>query len=534
MGATATIDGKQVATALLGDGSGGGGGADRHHATNSRRWLTLAVLCVTSLLVSFDTTVLNAALPSIVRTLGATTSQLQWIVDAYAVVFAGLLLSMGGLGDRLGRKWLFMAGLLVFGVGSALAAYSGGADRLMASRAIMGAGAAALMPGTLSILTNVFTESRERVRAIGVWSGATGLGVAIGPILGGYLVTHYWWGSVFLVNVPVVVIGLIAACWLVPNSRDQNGSRADPVGAVLSFLGLGTLLWAIIEASGRGWTSKPIVGSLTAAAVMLGSFVVWERHIDHPLLPLTFFRNRRYSVAISALALTLFALLGMFFLMTQYLQSVLGYSALGAGFRIAPVAVALLVVAPISVLLARRFGSKVVVAAGLALVALGLGLLSTTTSGDTYTHCIAPFAILGVGVALALAPSTESIMGSLPAGRAGVGSATNDAAMQVGGALGVGVLGTALSLRYRHLLDPLLVHAGVAAPVRRVIGSSLGGALAVAARAPGRQATVLVMEARRAFVEGMDLALIIAAAVVAAAAVLIGLLLPARSTVPGE
>ena len=499
MAATATVAGKQKAPSLIVSG-----GANRRDPTSSRRWLTLAVLCVTSLLVSLDTTVLNAALPSIVRTLGATTSQLQWIVDAYAVVFAGLLLSMGGLGDRLGRKWLFMAGLSVFGAGSALAAYSGGADRLTVARATMGAGAAALMPGTLSILTNVFTESRERIRAIGVWSGATGLGVAIGPILGGYLVTRYWWGSVFLVNVPVVVIGL------------------------------GTLLWAIIEASGRGWSSPSIIGSLVAAMVMLASFVVWERHTDHPLLPLGFFRNRRYSVAIAALALTLFALLGMFFLMTQYLQSVLGYSALGAGFRIAPVAVALLVVAPVSVLLARRFGTKVVVAAGLGLVALGLGLLSTTSSADAYSHCIIPFAILGVGVALALAPSTESIMGSLPTGRAGVGSATNDAAMQVGGALGVGVLGTALNLRYHHILDPLLVNAGVGAPVRRVIGSSLGGALAVAARAPGREGTALVLEARHAFVQGMDLALIIAAGVVAVAAILVGLLLPARATVFDE
>ena len=354
-------------------------------ARGRHRWLTLIVLCATSLLVSLDTTVLNAALPSIVRHLGATTSQLQWIVDAYAVVFAGFLLSMGALGDRLGRKWLFMAGLLVFGAGSAFAAYSGSADRLTAARAIMGVGAAALMPGTLSILTNVFTQPRERVRAIGIWSGATGLGVAIGPILGGYLVTHYWWGSVFLVNVPVVVIGVIAAIWLVPNSSDANGSRADPVGAVLSLVGLGTLLWAVIEAPGRGWSSAPIVGSLAASVTILGSFVLWERHTDHPLLPLRFFRSRRYSVAISALALTLFALLGMFFLMTQYLQSVLGYSALAAGFRIAPVALALLIVAPVSVLLARLVGTKIVVAGGLALVALGLGLLSTTSADGTPT-----------------------------------------------------------------------------------------------------------------------------------------------------
>ncbi len=507
--------------------SGPGGITPDTHARH--RWLTLAVLCASSLLVSLDTTVLNAALPSIVRHLGATTSQLQWIVDAYAVVFAGFLLSMGALGDRLGRKWLFMAGLVVFGAGSALAAYSGSADRLTAARAIMGVGAAALMPGTLSILTNVFAAPRERMRAIGIWSGATGLGVAIGPILGGYLVTHYWWGSVFLVNVPVVVIGVIAAIWWIPNSREPNGSRADPIGAVLSLAGLGTLLWGIIEAPGRGWSSGPVIGSLAASVAILSSFVAWERHTDHPLLPLRFFRSRRYSVAIAALALTLFALLGMFFLMTQYLQSVLGYSALGAGFRIAPVALALLVVAPLSVLLARRFGTKVVVAAGLVLVAVGLGLLSTTTSSNTYTHSILPFAILGVGVALALAPSTESVMGSLPADRAGVGSATNDAAMQVGGALGVGVLGTALSLRYQHLVGPVLLHVPLSDPVRRVIESSLGGALAVAARAPRPEGTALALEARHAFVQGMDLALVIAAVVVAAAAVLVMVFLPARA-----
>ena len=493
------------------------------------RWITLTVLCATSLLVSLDTTVLNAALPSIVRQLGATTSQLQWIVDAYAVVFAGFLLSLGALGDRLGRKWLFMAGLVVFGSGSAFAAYSGSADRLTAARALMGLGAAALMPGTLSILTNVFAVPRERLRAIGIWSGATGLGVAIGPILGGYLVTHYWWGSVFLVNVPVVIIGAIAAIWWVPNSRDPNGSRADPVGAVLSCVGLGTLLWGIIEAPERGWSSFLVIGSLAASAAMLSSFVLWERHTDHPLLPLRFFRSRRYSVAISALALTLFALLGMFFLMTQYLQSVLGYSALGAGFRIAPVALALLIVAPISVLLARRLGTRVVVACGLALCALGLGLLSTTSSTDTYTHCILPFAILGVGVALALAPSTESVMGSLPTDRAGVGSATNDAAMQVGGALGVGVLGTALSLRYQHLVGTFLLHVHLSIPIRRVIESSVGGALAVAARAPHPEGTAMALEARYAFVQGMDMALVVAAAVVAAAAILVAMLLPARA-----
>ncbi|MGP8006244.1 MAG: MFS transporter [Acidimicrobiales bacterium] len=490
------------------------------------RWATLSVLCVTLLLISLDTTVLNVALPTIVRAIGASSSPLQWMVDAYAVIFAGLLLSLGALGDRVGRKWVFMAGLAVFGGGSAFAAWSGSPDRLTLARGVMGVGAAALMPSTLSILTNVFVAERDRIRAIGIWSGTSGLGVALGPILGGVLLAHFWWGSVFLVNVPVALVGLIAAIWLVPNSKNPASDRPDPVGAGLSTLGLGLLLWGIIEAPGRGWSSPAILGALSGAVVVVASFVVWERHIDHPMLPLRFFSNRRYSAAIAALALVLFAMLGMFFLMTQYLQFALGYSPLEAGVRIAPVALVLLVIAPISVIAAHRFGTKYVVTSGLVLIALGLGLLSRTTVLGTYRECIFPFVLVGMGIALGLAPCTESVMGSLPREEAGVGSATNDTAMQVGGALGVGVLGTALNLRYQHLMAPAVAHAGVPASIQRLIESSLGAALAVAQHAPKQLGVALSLLARRAFISGMDLALVMAAAVVGVAAVLVLLLLP--------
>jgi hypothetical protein len=268
------------------------------------------------------------------------------------------------------------------------------------------------------------------------------------------------------------------------------------------------------------------MGALVGAAVSIAVFVVWERRIDHPMLPLRFFSNRRYSAAIAALALVLFALLGMFFLLTQYLQFVLGFSALEAGVRIAPVALALLLIAPMSVVVARRIGTKFVVGTGLALIATGLGLLSGTTVAGTYSDCIGPFLVLGVGVALALAPCTESVMGSLPIEEAGVGSATNDTAMQIGGALGVGVLGTALALRYRHLVAPVVAHAGVPASVQRLIESSVGAALAVAQHAPEKQGKALAVLARQAFVSGMDLALMIAAVVVALAAVVVLVLLP--------
>ncbi len=502
-------------------------------AGTRRRWATLSVLCVTLLLISLDNTVLNVALPSIVRGIGASSTQLQWMVDAYAVVFAGLLLSLGALGDRVGRKWVFMAGLVVFGGGSALAAWSGSPDRLTAARAVMGIGAAALMPCTLSILTNVFTAERDRVRAIGIWSGTTGLGVAFGPIVGGFLLAHFWWGSVFLVNVPIAVVGLMAAVWLVPNSKNPSSTRPDPLGAGLSILGLGLLLWGIIEAPGRGWTSPLIVGALAGASATIAVFVIWERRIDHPMLPLRFFAKRRYSVAIAALALVLFALLGMFFLMTQYLQFVLAFSPLEAGVRIAPVALALLLIAPLSVVVARRVGTKLVVGSGMGLIAVGLGVLSRTTVAGTYADCIGPFVVLGVGVALALAPCTESVMGSLPIEEAGVGSATNDTAMQIGGALGVGVLGTALTLRYQHLVAPVIARAGVPASVQRLIESSVGAALAVAQRAPEKQGKALAALARQSFVSGMDLALVIAAVMVAIAALLVVVVLPNQGSQTG-
>ena len=318
-------------------------GATSHGVSSSdghgqRRWLVLVVLCVSLLVVSLDNTILNVALPTIVRSMNATSSDLQWIVDAYAVVFAGLLLVAGSLGDRLGRKWVFIAGLAIFAAGSATSAFSATPGRLIAARAFMGIGAAAIMPSTLSILTNVFTDSGDRARAIGIWSGTTGLGVAIGPVVGGWLLAHYWWGSVFLVNVPIALVGLLAAAWLVPNSKNPASKRPDPVGGGLSTLGLSLLLWGIIEAPERSWTSPLVLGAVGTAALVLVGFVLWERHSTHPMLELSFFRSRRFSVAMGAMGLVIFALMGGLFLLTQYLQFSLGYTALQTGLRIAPIA----------------------------------------------------------------------------------------------------------------------------------------------------------------------------------------------------
>ncbi len=496
------------------------------------RWFILAVLCVSLLVVSLDSTILNVALPAIVRTMHATSSQLQWIVDAYVIVFAGLLLVLGSLGDRIGRKWVFLGGLVLFAAGSAISAFSVTPDRLIAARAFMGIGGAAIMPSTLSILASVFTGEDERLQAIGIWSGTTGLGVAIGPVAGGWLLDHYWWGSVFLVNVPIAFVGLLAAAWFVPNSRNPASKRPDPAGAGLSIVGMALLLWGIIEAPNRSWTSPLIVGAIVAALVVLAAFAWWERHSTHPMLEMSFFRSRRFSAAIVAMGLVIFALMGALFLLTQYLQFSLGYSALQTGLRIAPIAAVLLVVAPASTLAVRYLGTKPIVFGGLALIAVGLVLLSRITVHGTYLGALPALFFVGTGVGLALAPCTESVMGALPFERLGVGSATNSTFLQLGGALGVGVLGSLLNTRYADRMTPLLARYSLSGSIRGLITGSLGGALAVAQRAgamgAGAMGAELAGVARLAFISGMDLALLVGAIVVAVAAFVVLAVLPSR------
>jgi len=487
------------------------------------------VLSVSLLLVSLDMMILNVALPVIARSMHASSSELAWFVDAYVVVFAGLLLVAGSLGDRLGRKWVFMVGLAAFAAGSAASAFSGTPDRLIAARAFMGIGGAAIMPTTLSILTNVYTEAQERARAIGIWSGTTGLGVALGPMAGGFLLAHYWWGSVFLVNVPVALVGLVATPWLVPNSKNTAAKPSDPTGAGLSMVGMGLLLWGIIEAPTRTWSSPLILGALTGALVVLGAFVIWERRSVHPMLELAFFRSARFSAAIAAMAMVMFALMGFLFLLTQYLQFSLGYSAFQTGLRVAPVAVVFLIVAPLSAAAARVLGTKVVVFAGMGLVVVGSVLLSRVSVSGTYNDVLPALFFLGVGTGLAFAPSTESVMGSLPLEDAGVGSATNSTAIQIGGALGVAVLGSILNTRYQDRLAPLLARRGVGPSVAHLVTGSLGGALAVAGHLGGALGDALATVARQAFVSGMDVAVSVGAGVVAGAAFVVIGLLPNRA-----
>ncbi len=495
-----------------------------------RPWWILGVLCVSLLMIGLDNTILSVALPTLVRDLHASSSQLQWIVDSYTIVFAGLLLVAGSLGDRFGRKWALLVGLAVFNIGSVLSAFAGSPEILIGTRALMGVGGALVMPATLSILTNVFVGAREREKAIGIWAGVVGVGVAVGPIAGGLLLQHFWWGSVFLINVPVVAAGMVACAFLVPNSADPSVPRLDPVGSGLSIAGLCVLLWGIIEAPTTGWGSTRVLAGMAGGIAILVAFLAWELYTDHPMLNLAFFRNRRFSAACAAVSLVVFALFGMLFVETQHLQFVLGYSALGAGVRFIPVAGTLLLGGPLSTVLVRRLGTKVVAGTGLVMVAAGLAWLATVSDGSTYlTGVLGPFIIMGLGMGLTMAPATEAIMGSLPRAQAGVGSAMNSSVMQVGGAAGVAVIGSVLASGYRSVIGGTLAGHAVPAVAATAIKSSVGGALEVAHRAPAALGTALAAVARHGFVHGMQLAMPVAAGVALAGALVVLVFLPARA-----
>ena len=433
------------------------------------------------------------------------------------LVFAGLLLTAGSLGDRFGRKRALSAGLVIFGIGSVLAALSGGTGALIASRALMGVGGALIMPSTLSILTAVF-PAEERAKAIGAWAAVAGLGIALGPIAGGWLVEHADWHWVFIVNVPIALVALGLGRVLVPESRDTNPDRADIPGAALSTLGLTALLWAIIEAPDRGWTAASTLGSFAAAALLLGLFAAWELRTPTPMLDVRLFSNRRFSAASAAITLAFFGLFGVLFFTSQYLQSVHGFSALEAGVWSLPVAAGIALGGPLSARLSARIGARITVSGGLLVLAGGLVLYSTAGPDSGFALIGGAEAILGVGIGLAMAPATDSIMGTLPPDRASVGSAMNDTVRQVGGALGVAILGSVLSSHYRdgmegtaHGLDGAAAHAAQ---------DSIGGASAVAGRIGGAAGQALQHTANAAFVDGMQVAMLVAAGVTLAGAVI--------------
>ncbi|MEY2472417.1 MAG: hypothetical protein QOK28_1746 [Actinomycetota bacterium] len=497
-----------------------------------RRWLTLAVLCVSLFVIVLDNTILNVAIPTLAKPkaiggVGASASQLQWIVDSYAVVFAGLLLTAGSLGDRFGRYRSLVIGLGVFGLGSLLSSFATSASTLIATRSLMGIGGAFIMPSTLSLLTNVFLDPIERRKAIGVWAGVAGLG-ALGPITGGFLLAHFWWGSVFLVNVPIVVAGLVAGYFLIPDSRDPSATKLDPVGAVLSIIGLSTVLWGVIEAPTNGWAAPSTLAAFAVGLAILAAFITWELRTDDPMLNIHFFRNPRFSAASGAITLTFFTLFGLLFVMTQFLQVVLGFSALKAGFILGPQALVMLVFAPLSPRWVGRWGNKFVVAGGLGIVALSLASISLLDQSTAVWMVMGATMIMGLGMANVMAPATDSIMGSLPRAKAGVGSAVNDTTRQTGGAFGVAVLGSLLASRYTGRITSILGKDAPLLPaVKNNVAQAHGFATKTLGSVPALQAHIIDVS-NRAFVSGFHYAAIVGVGVLLLTACAVLRFLPSR------
>jgi EmrB/QacA subfamily drug resistance transporter len=494
----------------------------------ARRWKTLGVLSLSLVIIGLDNTILNVALPTLQHDLHASPSKLQWMVDSYLLVFAGLLLVFGVLGDRFGRKRALQAGISIFGLASLGALVADSADQVIAVRAAMGVGAALIMPATLSIIANSFT-GKERSKAIAIWAALAAIGIGLGPLTGGLLLNWFGWSSVFMVNVPFAAAALLLGIRYVPESRDPRPGSFDLAGAALSTAGFSLLVYAIIEAPAHGWTSGVIVGLLSASVLLLGAFLWWERRIDEPMLDLGFFRSPAFSVGTAAVSVAFFGLLGGIFALTQYLQFVHGYSAIEAGAIMSPLALGLMMGAGSSSKAAERLGVSRVVAAGL----IGLAVMLALTSLWEPQTGAATLALWFFGLALAMgwvmAPATSAVVGAVPAAKSGIASATNTVARMVSGALGVAVIGSLVSSLYSRDLNGTLV--GLPSQAQAGAEESVGAAGVIAAQLPGDVASSLLATVGDAFTQAMGLGLLLAAALAAATAVVVLRFLPAGETV---
>ncbi len=497
-----------------------------------RRWMGLVFIGISLIVISLDNTILNIAIPSISRTLGATASELQWIVDAYVLVFAALLLTMGGLGDRFGRKKALQVGLVLFGLGSLGAALSPTTGVLIASRAFLGIGGATIMPATLSIISATF-PSNERPRAIAYWAAVFALGVGIGPLIGGWLLERFEWNSVFFVNLPVIIVALIGGAFTLADSKDEHAPKADIPGVILSITGLFTLLYGIIEAGQEGWTNSTVLISFAIAAVLLGTFAWWENRNPNAMLPMRFFTNMSFTGANTALAFVNFSLFGSVFFLSQFLQTIQGYTTFEAGVLGLPLALVLTVVASRSSFVAERLGTKYTVALGVGLAGLGLLFMATTYQADTpYITIAIGQVILAAGMGLAVSPATNSIMASVPIRKAGIGSAMNDTTRQLGGALGVAVLGTFMNNTYLSGVSSLKSMMSLLPPEAYGYVSSSIQAAHIVANNPDMPAVIgnrIIEVSNQAFVSGMDDAMFIGALIMFGAAALALILLPAQA-----
>ncbi len=483
----------------------------------------LAVICLGVFVISVDATIVNVALPTLSRELDADTAQLQWIVDAYTLVMSGLLLSAGSLSDRFGRRGWLSAGLVLFAITSAVAAQVNSAEQLIAARAAMGVGAAVIFPTTLGLITNIFTDPVRRAKAIGLWAAMVGVGVAVGPISGGWLLEHFRWGAIFLVNVPIAVVAIIGGILFVPTSRDPGAPRVDIPGLILSAAGVTALVYTVIEAPSWGWDSARAAVGFTVAAVLVACFALWERRSTHPMLDVSVFFNRRFSggsLAVTAGFLTLF---GFIFVITQYFQFIKEYSAFQTGVRLLPVAGSIALASILGPRLVERVGTTAVVAAGLAVFAAGLAWASTADAATPYTEIAMQMVLLGGGLGLTTAPATEAIMGSLSADKAGVGSAVNDTTRELGGTLGVAIAGSIFASVYSG-------HLGSTSALEGLPGDAMQHSMALAHKViqqlPAQRAGYVRDAVDHAFLDGLQVSTLVCAGIALGAAIVVGWLLP--------
>lgn len=500
-----------------------------HDESNPRRWAILAIVSMAVFVTLLDGTIVNIAIPSLAIDLGATTRQLQWIVDSYLLIFTGLLLAAGGIGDKFGRKRLLIIGLVVFGLTSAYAGSVDSANELIVGRALMGIGAALIFPATLAILTNAFHDPTERAKAIGIWAAVSGIAVAAGPITGGWLLEHFWWGSVFFVNVPITIVVSVAAWRLIPESKEADAPRLDVPGVLLSIAAIGALVYTVIEAPEWGWLStNTAIGAIVTTALIV-VFVRWELQADHPMLPVSIFKNLRFSAASGSITAAFFALFGFIFLITQYFQLVRGYSPLQAGVRVLPVAFSIAFASVLAPVVVQRLGTTRVVTGGLLSFAAGLTWVALVVDVDTsYLVIVGQMILLGGGLGFTTAPATESIMGSLSVEKAGIGSAVNDTTRELGGTLGVAIVGSVFSSVYINSLEDGAVFEQLPPDAQELTAESIGAARFIAADL-GPNAGAYLAEVNDAFLSGLSVGSYVAAGVALTGAIFARKFLPAKA-----